>query len=112
MKKLAFILLLAASSIASAETWSVIEGADNEWVGQWTRQGSTNNFNAWWKSSKGSSVTATIIITESGDAISVRKVNSGNDCNYSGIRRGDSIEGTYFCKNGGPYNWFARISHL
>jgi hypothetical protein len=110
-----FLILGALATVAyAAETWSITEGVNNEWVGQWTRQGDSNKFDCWQKSSTGSTLTATIIVSESGNTVSAQKINSsdGNNCNYSGIRKGNSVEGTYFCKNGGPYNWFAHISHL
>lgn len=109
-----FFILGTLVNVARAETWSVTEGADNEWVGQWIRQGNTNKFSCQQRSSRGSSLTATIIVNESGQAVSAQKINSsdGNDCNYSGTRNGNAVEGTYFCGSGGPYNWYARISSM
>lgn len=114
-----FLILGALATVAyAAETWSITEGANNEWVGQWTRQGSSNKFDCWQRSNTGSTLTATITVTENGNVVSAEKTNAsdGNDCSYSGIRNGDSIEGTYYCKNSKlgskPYRWFAHISYL
>ncbi len=109
-----FLILGTLGNVAHAETWSVTEGADGEWVGQWTRQGNTDRFSCQQRSSRGSSLTATIIVTESGQTVSAQKINSsdGNNCNYSGIRNGKEVKGTYFCGNGGPYDWYARISSM
>ena len=109
-----FFILGTLGNVARAETWSVTEGANYEWVGQWTRQGNTNQFSCQQRSSHGSSLTATIVVNENGQTVSAQKVNSsdGNNCNYSGVRNGDAIEGTYFCSNGGPYKWSARISNM
>ncbi len=99
---------------AYAETWSVTEGVNYEWVGQWTKQGNTNKFSCEQRSSHGLYLTARIIINENGQMVSAQKLDSsdGNNCNYSGVRNEDAIEGTYFCSNGGPYKWSARISNF
>lgn len=109
-----FFILGTLGNVARAETWSVTEGADNEWVGQWKRQGNTDRFSCEQRSSGGSFLTATVIVTESGQKVSAQKINTSdrNDCNYSGTRNGNVVEGTYFCRSGGPYKWSARISSI
>jgi hypothetical protein len=97
---------------ACAETWSITEGVNFEWVGQWTRQGTTRNFSAWQQSSSGSRITANVLLIQDGSWVAVRKTNvsTGNDCNYFGKKIGSQVSGTYFCKSGGPYPWRASIS--
>lgn len=108
------LILAALGNVALAETWSVTEGKDHEWVGQWTRQGNTNKFSCQQRSSSGSTLTATIVVTESGNTVSAKKINSSdnNNCNYSGTRNGNAVQGDYYCSNGGPYEWHAYISSM
>lgn len=98
---------------ASAEIWHIREGVNWEWSGQWTRQGNTNQFSCWQQSNTGSTLTATIIVTENGNVVSAQKGNSsdGSSCNYSGTRQGNSVAGTYYCGSRGPYNWSATIGY-
>ena len=106
-----FASLSLGPNDASAERWAVTEGPSAEWRGTWTIDPGRTDFTIVLQSKHGT-VTATGRYTKSGDSISIERTGSsdGNDCNYSGRISAKGISGTYFCKNGGPYQWNAIIS--
>lgn len=99
------------SPSALAERWAVTEGPNAEWTGNWTIDPGRPDFTIVLKSQHGT-VTATGEYTRKENTVSIKRTGSsdGNNCNYNGTVSGKNISGTYFCTNGGPYNWNAIIS--
>jgi hypothetical protein len=94
------------------QKWYITEGG--EWVGEWTRQGNSNTFNAFQRSNKsGQTNTFQTTVFINGNAVSIRRYNSadGNNCNYTGNIKGNSVSGNYFCNSGGPYYWQGSIQY-
>lgn len=87
--------------------WQESEGGGS-WQAVWTRRGSTSTFDASWNSGR---VTAVLMISRVGDQVTVarRESSDGNNCDYTGTVSGASVSGTYYCGNGGPYEWSATI---
>jgi len=83
------------------------------WNAVWTRRGNSNVFDV--NSSKsGTNLTAVQTIEINGNQVTIRRSFSsdGNTCDMKGTISADgvTVTGTYYCKNGGPYNWSAKIN--
>lgn len=82
------------------------------WQATWTRRGTSNIFDV--VQTKGSMRgTSVQTITITGNKVHVSRTNAsdGNNCEMDGTIGSDgvTVEGTYRCYNGGPYNWRATI---
>lgn len=87
---------------AYSETWNIIEGADGEWQGKWTMDGTKRSFSY---GERGPYIiTASCMVIRDGDFIGVRKyqVSDGNPCNYIGQQDGNEITEHIFAKMVAP----------
>lgn len=99
------------TTMTKTKRWNVTEGPYGEWKGTWIIDPNHPDFNIVLKSQYGT-IRSSGRYTKNGDSVSIERTGSsdGNDCNYTGNISGKKVSGTYFCKNGGPFQWNATIS--
>jgi hypothetical protein len=85
---------------------------ESGWSGAWTRRGNSWTFDANWTHPSGGKVAATLVMSVSGNAVSITRTDSnGSHCQYAGTLApdGQTVAGTYGC-DGVNTGWKWRAS--
>lgn len=109
---IAMVCLLAAS-VQAQGLWEIREGVGGEWVGAWAFEPGKPSFPCELRNEKtGAVIVSSCVYVRQGNNIAVKRFDTSNNnpCNYFGQIFGKTLNGVYFCQNGGPYNWSGTSS--
>ena len=98
--------LLPISAAWATDTQCI--GKEFEWNTTWTKSGnsssSTNESWSYLAKAGTSQIAANLNVSISGTKLSATRSDS-NACTYTGNISGTKVTGTYYCRNGGPFNF-------
>ena len=92
------------------QQWIGGEYAGYEWSFEWTRIGTTSDFQAVWRHAVYGVVRGIVTISRNGQTLYVQRPPAGGvACSYKGTLQGSSVSGNYNCSNGYVGPWRASI---